>query len=65
MFIANTAMTRKDLERIAYVLDWYEGTDGCEREQPADQMYYILTEIYNNEAQKINNRIHGHEMQRV
>lgn len=42
-------MTDKELKHIAEVLDWYEGTDGCEREQPADEMYRILTNIYNKE----------------
>ena len=40
-------MTKKQIQHIADVLDWYEGTDGCEREQPCYEMYVILTDIYN------------------
>ncbi len=40
-------MTKEQIKHISDVLDWYEGTDGCEREQPAYEMYIILTDIYN------------------
>lgn len=40
-------MTNTELNHIAEVLDWYEGTDGCEREKPCYEMYVILTDIYN------------------
>ena len=40
-------MNKKELQHISDVLDWYEGTDGCEREQPCYEMYVILTDIYN------------------
>ena len=37
----------KDLKRIADALDWYEATDGSEREDAANEMYNVLTDIYN------------------
>ena len=40
-------MTKKELQHISDVLDWYDGTDGCEREEPCFEMYVILTDIYN------------------
>lgn len=45
-------MTEKGLRRIAEVLAWYENTDGCEREQPAFEMYVMLTDIYNKEIKR-------------
>lgn len=39
-------ITRKLLDRISDALDWYEGTDGSEREDAAKEMYEILSEIY-------------------
>lgn len=51
-------MTKKELKRISNVLDWYEGTDGSEREQPCYEMYVILTGIYNKEIRKLK---HGEE----
>ena len=40
-------MTKKELDHLSEVLDWYEGTDGSEREQASGEMYSILTGIYN------------------
>ena len=39
-------MTKKELNQISEVLEWYEGTDGSERERAADEMYEILAGIY-------------------
>lgn len=41
-------MTDEELRRISNVLDWYEGTDGSEREQAAYEIYVILKDIYND-----------------
>lgn len=38
-------MDKKLLKKISYVLDWYEGTDGCEREEAANEMYNLLSYI--------------------
>lgn len=46
-------MTAKLLKRIDNALDWYEGTDGSEREDAADEMYNILLLIYNQEIKKV------------
>lgn len=35
-------------EKIKYALEWYANTDGSEREQAADNMFKLLSEIYNN-----------------
>ena len=44
--------SKKELEHISEVLDWYEGTDGCEREEPCYEMYVILSSLYNKELEK-------------
>ena len=45
-------MSIEELNHIAEVLDWYEGTDGCEREEPCYEMYVILSNLYNKELEK-------------
>lgn len=40
-------MKKKMLKRISDALDWYEGTDGSERERAAGELYNILVDIYN------------------
>lgn len=42
-------MSNDLFERIEQALDWYEGTDGSEREDAAEEMYNILIEITENE----------------
>lgn len=45
-------MTKQMLKRIDYAIDWYQGTDGSEREHAADEMCDILIELYNQEITK-------------
>lgn len=40
-------MTKEMKNRIHNALAWYEGTDGSERENAANEMYDILLDIYN------------------
>lgn len=40
---------KEELKQIQDVLQWYEWTDGCEREGAANEMYKILRKIYNQE----------------
>lgn len=51
--------TKKEIQHISDILDWYEGTDGCEREEPCYQMYVILTNLYNKEIEKYGNNNQG------
>lgn len=43
-------MTNKLKKRISDAIDWYEGTDGSEREDAANEMYNILIDIFNGDA---------------
>lgn len=54
-------MTEKELEHIRDILKWYEWTDGCEREEPAYEMYLILKGIYNKNMQKKNSKLTNNE----
>ena len=40
---------KKDLNQIEHALEWYEGTDGSEREEASEGMYKILLNLYNQE----------------
>lgn len=41
--------SKKDVKRIENALEWYEGTDGSERENASYAMYKILLNLYNQE----------------
>lgn len=41
--------SKKGVKRIENALEWYEGTDGSERENASDEMYKILLNLYNQE----------------
>lgn len=45
-------LTIEELKKIGHALDWYEGTDGSEREQASDAMYQLLIGIYNSAVQE-------------
>ena len=51
--------SKKELQHISEVLDWYDGTDGSEREEASEAMYVILKDIYNKEMEKYGNNNQG------